>query len=369
MIPVNEPVVSKEAKENVLDCLKTGWISSAGSYIQQFEESFSDYIGKKYGITTSNGTTALHLALTVLGIGPGDEVILPDLTIISCPFAVTYTGATPVVVDVDPITGTLDPALLSQAITPRTKAIMVVHLYGHPADMDPIMKIARKHNLFVIEDAAEAHGAEYKGKKAGSIGDLSCFSFYANKLISTGEGGMVLTDNQEFYEKAKVIKDLAHSKQQRFVHEVIGYNYRLTNLQAALGCGELSHVDEYLEKKRWMAKEYNQRLRNIRELILPVELDWAKSSYWMYAVRVSENSSIDKQTLRQRLKDVGVDTRDYFYPIHQQPFYTKQSMFKNISCPVSEELSISGLYLPSGLAITIDQIEQVSAALQSIFTR
>jgi len=366
MIPVNEPVLSAEAKKNVIDCLDSGWISSSGSYIKKFEENFAKYIGVSYATTTTNGTTALHLALTSLGIGVGDEVIIPNLTIISCAVAVLYTGAIPVFVDVQAGSGGLDPLLLEASITKKTKAIMVVHLYGHPADMDSIMAIAKKHNLLVIEDAAEAHGALYKGKKVGSIGDVGCFSFYANKIITTGEGGMVVTNNKELYEKANLLKNLAHSPHQRFVHEEVGFNYRMTNMQAALGVGELEHIDEYIEKKCWIAAEYNKRLGNIPFLELPHEESWAKSVYWMYAVLLTNKSPISKDQFRSRLLELGCDTRDYFYPLHRQPVFRSLHMKFTDTFPVSVDLSARGLYLPSGLAITQSQIESVCASISTI---
>ncbi len=367
MIPVNEPVLSANAKKYVNDCLDTGWISSAGSYISRFEQDFSTYIGTKYAVTTTNGTTALHLALASLGIGPGDEVIVPDLTIISCVAAVIYTGATPVLVDVEPTYGTLDPDSLARGITPNTKAIMPVHLYGHPADMDRILEIANQHGIPVIEDAAEAHGALYKDRKAGSLGTISCFSFYANKLITTGEGGMICTNDQTIYEKAKLLKDLAHVPGKRFYHQEIGFNYRMTNLQAAIGVAELEQIDSYISHKRTMAQHYNKLLRDILYLELPQEADWARSSFWMYAVRVRPDSPIDKDTLRAILKEKGIDTRDFFYPLHKQPALHKKGLGKKASCPVSIDLSSRGFYLPSGLALSNDHIEIVSKTLHTIF--
>lgn len=368
MIPVNEPVLSAEARSNVIDCLDTRWISSAGSYIHNFEESFANYIGSTHAITTSNGTTALQLALSILEIGPGDEVIVPDLTIISCAFAVMYLGATPVFVDVDPITGTLDPTQLESKITSKTKAIMVVHLYGHPADMDPILAIAKQHSIKVVEDAAEAHGAEYKGKRVGNLSDIGCFSFYANKLITTGEGGMIVTDDAELAAKAQLQKNLSHSAGKRFWHEEIGYNFRMTNLQAALGVGELGHIDEYVAKKRTMANTYQELLADIPFLILPTEASWAKSVYWMYAVTVSPNSPITKDELRKRLLELQVDTREYFYPLHNQPVVKKLTNQPDQNFPVSIDLSKRGFYLPSGLALTEEQQQTVSTVLHQIFS-
>lgn len=365
MIPVNEPVLSPEVKTYVNHALDTGWISSAGSYIKQFETNYASWMGVKHAISVTNGTAALHLALASLGIGPGDEVILPDLTIISCAFAVMYTGATPVFVDVDPNTFTLDPAKIEQAITSHTKAIMPVHLYGHPTNMDPIIAIANKHNLKIVEDAAESHGALYKNKKVGSLGDIGCFSFYANKIITTGEGGMIVTNNDTVNEKARLIKDLSHDPSKRFFHKEIGWNYRMTNLAAAVGCAQLLHVDEYIAKKIWMANEYNEALKNVSGLVLPKEMPWAKSVYWMYAVTLDKNIKKSKNQIRKELFENGVDTRDFFYPLHSQPvlakYYKKESVF-----PVSDKASERGFYLPSGLALTKEQLLEVAQALKTI---
>jgi perosamine synthetase len=369
MIPVNEPLIPPNAKKYVNDCLKTGWISSAGTYISKFEESFAKFSETKYATTVTNGTAALHLALASLGIGPGDEVIIPDLTIISCALAVYYTGATPVVVDVEPTTGTIDPTKLENAITKRTKVIMPVHLYGHPADMDPIRKIANAHTIKILEDSAEAHGALYKGKSVGSLGDVSAYSFYANKIITTGEGGMVVTNSLEIIEKARMLKNLAHSPKRRFLHEEIGFNYRMTNLQAAVGLAGIEMVDTYIAKKRNMAEYYHSLLKDIKFLELPDEKPWAKNVYWMYAVRVSPDSPIDKETAMSRLKqEFAIDTREFFLPLHTQPVAKKLGLKVPLPCPVSLDLSSRGFYIPSGLAITKSQMDQVSDALHALYS-
>lgn len=380
MIPVNEPLIAKNAQKYVLDCIKTGWISSAGQYITKFEEQFAKFIGTKYAVTTTSGTTALQLALASLGIGKNDEVIIPDLTIISCVLAVLYLGAKPVFVDVDSQTGNIDPTKIEAKISKKTRAIMVVHLYGHPANMAPIITLAKKYHLWIIEDAAEAHGAQVKVKsqksevksreksewrKVGSIGDIGCFSFYGNKIITSGEGGMLVTNNKKIYEKAKSLKDLAHSKKRRFLHYQIGYNFRMTNLQAALGLAQLEQVDKYIAKKRWMAQEYHKQLKDIPFLELPSEGPWVKNVYWMYALKVKKNSPISKTQLRKRLFDMGVDTRDFFIPMHQQPILKSLGLASG-HYPVSTDLSARGFYLPSGLAITQDQIKTVANAIKKI---
>lgn len=368
MIPVNEPVLSPNATTYVTDCIKSGWISSAGSYISRFEKSFAAYIGVGHAITTTSGTTALHLAVASLGIGPGDEVIMTDLTIISCPLSVMYTGATPVFVDVDPVTFTIDPSRIEQKITKRTRAIMVVHLYGHPCDMDPIMALAKKYKLAVIEDAAEAHGALYKGKKVGSIGDIGIFSFYANKIVTSGEGGMVVTNDSRLALRANLLKNLAHSPRRRFWHEHIGFNYRMTNLSAAIGLAQLESIEIYIKKKKWMAREYEKALNGIPYLTLPPHQSWAQSVYWMYALTLTKDAPVSKNEVRKRLKEIGIDTRDFFYPLHIQPIL-RQFVKKNDHFPISHFASRHGLYVPSGLAITRGQIHTVARALGEILAR
>ncbi len=382
MIPVNEPLIAKHAQKYVLDCLKTGWVSSAGHYITDFEREFSRFIGSTYAVTTTNGTTALHLALASLGIGKGDEVIIPDLTIISCALAVIYTGATPVLVDVERRTGNIDPSCIEQKITKKTKAIMVVHLYGHPVDLRKVMKIAKKHKLLVIEDAAQAHGAMINmatsknnkpvWKRVGSIGDVGCFSFYGNKIVTTGEGGMVVTNNKAHCLKMRLLKDLAHSPSTRFLHEEVGFNYRMTNLQAALGLAQLEMVEPYIKKKRWMAKLYTRGLSNITSIELPVEENWARSVYWMYSIKVKADSPIHRDEVCLKLRQKNIDTRNFFLPIHSQPVMKKlgfSDKSQQRSLTVSEDLANRGFYIPSGLAITQKQINEVINALQTIFTQ
>lgn len=367
MIDVNTPVLTPNATKYVMDCIRSGWISSAGSYIKRFEEAFARYIGVRHAITATNGTAALHLAITGLEFSKGDEVIMPDLTIISCPFSVLYEDATPVFVDVDPVTLTIDPNKIEEKITKRTRAIMVVHLYGHPADMDPIMKIAKKYHLPVIEDAAEAHGSLYKGKKVGGIGTIGIFSFYANKIVTTGEGGMVVTNNKRLADRVRLLKNLAHSPKRRFWHEKIGFNYRMTNISAAIGLAQLESIDTYLEKKKWMAKEYKKALRGIPYLVLPSEQPWATNVYWMYALTLTKKAPITKNALRMRLKDLGIDTRDFFFPLHTQPILKPYNK-RNDRFPISTSASRRGFYIPSGLALTKEEIQRVAGALRKILS-
>ncbi len=365
MIPVNAPLISEDSKRNVMEALDTGWISSAGKYVTQFEEGFAQYLGVAHATTVSNGTAALHLALAALNISEGDEVIIPDMTIASCGFAVRYVGATPVFVPVQKDTGNIDPEALSAALSPRTKAIMVVHLYGHPADMDAITAFAQQHNLLVIEDAAEAHGATYQGKKAGSFGDVACFSFYGNKILTTGEGGMIVTNRQDVIDRARLLKDLAHKPGQRFFHEELGFNFRLTNLQAALGVGELSHLEEYIERKRRMAALYNELLAGIPGLVLPTERPGVRSVYWMYNIVLGDEISLSREDFMAKLKEQGIDTRTYFYPLHELPVFAGVSRTVG-DTSTADMLSRRGLYLPSGLALTESEIRQVSESVRSI---
>lgn len=368
MIPVNQPLIAKNALRYVSDCIKSGWISSAGSYINRFEEAFAAFIGVKYAITTTNGTTALHLALATLGIGPGDEVILPDHTMFACASAICYTGAKPVVVDVDRDTWNMDVTKIEKKITKRTKVIMPVHIYGHPVDMDPVLNLAKKYHIRVVEDAAESHGALYKNKMVGSFGNINAFSFYANKIVTTGEGGMVVTNDTKLAARARMLKDLAHSAKRRFLHEEIAYNYRLTNLQAALGLAQLQEVKRFIEKKLWMANLYNQLLSDLKGITLPPHKPWARNVYWMYAILIEDSFGITRDELQRKLKEKGVDTRTFFIPLHRQPALKKLGLYQGTEkeYPVSNEISERGMYLPSGLAITKRQIEMVSYAIHEI---
>jgi perosamine synthetase len=367
MIPVNEPFIGKEELKNIQDCLLSGWISSKGKYINRFEEGFARFCGVKYGISVTSGTTALHLALVTLGIGPGDEVIVPDFTMIASAYAVLYTGARPIFVDSEERYWNMDVSKVEECITKKTKAIMSVHIYGHPVDMDPLIKLARKYRLFIIEDAAEAHGATYKGKKCGSMGDIGCFSFYANKLVTTGEGGMVVTDNKKLAEKARRIKDLAHSAKKRFLHTELGYNYRMTNMQAAVGLGQLGRVDEIVRKKRKMADVYGRHLKDIKGIRLPREAGWARNVYWMYSILVENDFGLKRDELISELCRFGIETRTFFVPMHRQPVL-KRSVpgLGKRRFPVADYISKTGLYLPSGLTIQEDEIAFVCGKIKHI---
>jgi len=365
MIPVCEPTIGKDELKNVTNCIETNWISSIGKYIKEFEEKFSKYCNAKHGITTNSGTTALHLALISLDIGGGDEVILPTLTMVATADAVVYTGAKPVFVDSEPKTWNIDVKKIEEKINDKTKAIIPVHIYGHPVDMDAILEIAKKYNLYVIEDAAEAHGAEYKGKKVGCLGDIGCFSFYANKIITTGEGGMIVTNDDEIAEKARLLKDLAHSKEKRFLHNFIGFNYRMTNLQAAVGVAQLEKIEKFVRMRRNNAMLYNSLLGNIKGITLPVEEEWAKNVYWMYSILIEDDFGIDRDELRIQLKKNGIETRTFFIPMHQQPIFKKMGLSEG-NCPVADELSRKGLYLPSSSSLTEKDIRFVCQNIKKI---
>jgi len=363
-VMVNEPLLSEEAKKNVVDALDTGWISSSGSYVKKFEKDFASVYGVKYAITVANGTAALHVALLALGIGSGDEVIVPAFTMGASWLAVMYTGAKPVFVDCELDTYNIDVTKIEKKINSKTKAILPVHIYGQPCEMDKIMFLAKKYNLFVVEDAAEVHGALYKGRLAGTIGDLGCFSFYANKIITTGEGGMIITNDKNLADKCYKFKDLHHSAK-RFIHDGVGFNYRMTNLQAAIGCGELIHLDEYVEKKIWMAKLYDEILRDVTGIVCPTTREGIKNVYWMYGVVVDNKKiSVSKDQIREKLKEVGVDTRDFFYSPEDQPVLAPLLLGEKF--PNTKYLSEHGFYLPSGLAITEEQIRYTTEQLKKI---
>jgi len=364
MIAVNEPLIGEREIEYVLNCLKTGWISSAGKYIQEFEEKWAEYCGMKSGVAVSNGTTALETAVACIGIEPGDEIIMPTFTIISCALAIIRNGGVPVLIDSEPRTWCVDVTKISEKITLKTRAIMPVHIYGHPVDMDPVKELAKKYNLVIIEDAAEAHGAEYKGKKCGGLGDISCFSFYANKIITTGEGGMLLTNNKEYEEKARSLRNLCFRQDRRFYHTELGHNFRLTNIQAAIGLAQLERIDELIEKKRWIGRNYNERLKDISGLILPTEEPWAKNVYWMYGVILDESTSIDAKEFALCLRKQGVDTRPFFLGMHEQPLFHEMGLFKDEHYPVAEMIARQGLYLPSGLTLIEEEIDIVTNAVR-----
>ena len=368
MILVNEPVIGKKEKEFIQDCLDTGWISSSGSYIDKFEQSWADYCGMEHGIAVSNGTAALEIAIACLGLESGDEVILPSFTIISCIQAITYSNLVPVLVDCDPLTWCMSVNQVESKITSRTRAIMPVHMYGHPVDMDPLIELAKKHNLKIIEDAAEVHGGEYKGRKCGSMGDISTFSFFANKIITTGEGGMILTNNSSYAEKARKLRNLCFEPGRRFVHKSLGYNYRMTNMQAAIGCAQVERIEELVKKKIAIGQYYQKHLRDIPGLQLPIEKDWAKNVYWMYGLVLNESTGENADSFALKMKNIGIETRPFFLGMHEQPYYRNKGFFIGESYPVTEFIARQGLYIPSGLNLTPDIQDKVIIAVRKLLS-
>ena len=363
-IPVYQPLLGNEEKENVMDCLSSGWISSLGKYLELFEQGFSQYCGKKYGISTSNGTTALHVALRALGVSATDEVIVPTLSFIATANSVLYANAKPVFVDSERETWNLDPSLIEKCITKKTKAIVAVHLYGHPANMQELRRIANRHKLYLVEDAAEAHGAICNGKRVGSFGDISCFSFYGNKVITTGEGGMCLTDDLKLAEKMKLLRDHGMSKTRRYWHPELGYNYRMTNIQAALGVAQLSRIDRILAMKNRIAQWYNQNLEGIEGIELPPQASWATNVYWLYSILIKKDFGLSRDKLMEKLKSKGIDSRPFFIPNHQMPYFHENT---KKAFPVAKMLSDQGVNLPSFPELQEKQVKYISRCIQECF--
>ena len=363
IIPVCEPTLGGNELKYVQQAVETNWISSAGSFIRDFEAKFAEACGARYGIACANGTVAIHLALATLGLEPGDEVIVPTFTMIATINAVAYCGATPVLVDCEPDYWQMDVAQVAAKITPRTKAIIPVHIYGHPVHMDPLMELARRHGIVVIEDAAEAHGAEYKGRRAGSLGDAASFSFYGNKIFTTGVGGMITTDNREIAHLAWNLRDHAFSSERHFWHKYVGFNYRMTNLQAAIGLAQVEQMDKFVAARRAHAAEYTRRLAGIPGITTPPQAEWAKNVYWMYGILVDKAAyGLNRDELRRVLAENGIETRTFFIPMHCQPVYWQQ--FKGQRYPVAEALCRDGFYLPSASSLTLDEIEYVTGVIR-----
>ncbi len=366
MIPVFEPIIGEEEIAYVTDALLKGELSGTfGRYLETFEKEFAEFCGCKYGVAVSNGTTALHLAVAAAGIQPGDEVLVSASTNIATALAVAHNNAIPVPVDSEEDTWNLDLKLIEGLITSKTKAIIPVHLFGHPVDMDALMALATKHNLVVIEDCAESHGATCRGRMTGSFGDMGCFSFYANKIITTGEGGMVVTSDKALAERLRLLRNLAFTTP-RFRHEELGYNFRMTGYQAAMGVAQLRRIGHVLEEKCRIAHTYNGLLADIPGLALPVEKDWARNVYWMYAVVVEKEFGMSRDQLIAGLKRRGVDTRTFFCPMNQQPCLQVLPGFKNVPCPVADRIWESGLYLPSTYTLTEVQLRKVADALRDL---
>ena len=353
-IPVAAPALVGNEKVYVLDCLESTWISSSGKYIERFEAAFAGFCGVKHALACCNGTVALHLTLMALGVAPGDEVIVPTLTFVATANAVTYCGAQPVFVDSEPETWNLDPSLLEDLITPRTKGIIVVHLYGHPVDMDPVLALARKHGLFVAEDAAEAHGAEYKGRCVGSLGDIATFSFYGNKIITTGEGGMVVTNDGELAARVRQLKGQGMDPNRRYWFTMIGYNYRMTNVAAAIGLAQLEKAEWHIARRREIAAQYAKRLGNLPGVTLQFEKPWARNVYWMTSVVLDEQSPVPRGTVMAELADAGIETRPFFHPMHTLPMY--RGLAKGQCLPVAERLAAQGFNLPSSATLSKEDV-------------
>ena len=368
MIPINEPLLKGNEKKYLEQCIDTGWISSDGPFVHQFELEFANKVGRKFGIAVANGSVAIDSVVAALGIGQGDEVIMPTFTIISCAAPIVRAGAVPVLIDVDLKTWNLKTEDIEKKITAKTKAIMVVHIYGLPVDMDPILVLAKKYNLFIIEDAAEVIGQTYRGKQCGSFGDISTFSFYPNKHITTGEGGMILTDNEQLANKCRELRNLSFIPPRRFIHEELGWNFRMTNLQAALGVAQLEKLDEFLIKKRMIGDWYNKLLSNISNIQLPLKAtDYSENIFWVYGLLIDKKFPLSAIEVMKKLNDAGVATRPFFYPMHKQPVFIKMGLFKDVDCPTSEYLADKGFYIPSGLGLTYEQAVVVSNEIKKIF--
>tara|TARA_B100000315_G_scaffold256150_1_gene301383 strand:- start:846 stop:2006 length:1161 start_codon:yes stop_codon:yes gene_type:complete len=370
-IPVNTPLLDGSEKRYLLECIDSGWISSEGPYVREFEHKFADLVGRRYAVSVTSGSAALEVVVTATGIVKDDEVIMPTFTIISCINPLIRVGAVPVLVDADPITWNTAVGQIEEKITPRTKAIMAVHTYGLPVDMDPVLALAKAHDLMVIEDAAEAIGLDYKGKACGSFGDVSTFSFYPNKLITTGEGGMIVTDDERIAEKCRSLRNLCFQAQKRFVHEKLGWNFRMTNLQAALGLAQLERLEQSVQKKRWIGRRYNEVLTDLVDIIqLPCyKTEYAENIYWVYGiVPRGELSDLSADIFMRHLKERGIGSRPFFWPIHEQPVFRKANLFQDRSYPVSERIARKGFYIPSGLGLKEDDVFTVAEKVKEVLS-
>jgi perosamine synthetase len=368
-VPVNQPVLDGNERKYLLECIETGWISSEGPFVKKFETRMAARMNRRHAVAVTSGTTALDAAVEALGIGLGDEVILPSFTIISCVMQIARSGATPVFVDCDPNHWNMDVSQIEAKITARTKAIMAVHIYGLPVDMDPVLEIALRHGLKVIEDAAEAIGLEYKGRPCGGFGDVSTLSFYPNKHVTTGEGGMVLTDDDALAERVRGLRNLCFQPQRRFIHEELGWNLRMTNIQAAIGLAQLERLDQSILKKREIGRMYQERLADLPGVQLPLPAtNYADNIYWVFGLVLQDQIRMDAVEAMKRLSERGVCTRPFFYALHRQPVLLKKGVCVAQNLPVSEYLSEKGFYIPSGLALTEEQIEYVSKVVRAILS-
>ena len=366
-IPVNEPLLDGNEKKYLAECIDTGWISSEGPFVERFEKNFASRIGRKHGIAVTNGTAALDAAIEAIEIKSGDEVILPAFTIISCVLQIVRSGAKPVLIDSDPVTWNMDVNQIESKITKKTKAIMVVHIYGLPVDMDPVIEICKKYGLKLIEDTAEQIGQSYKGKLCGSFGDISTMSFYPNKHITTGEGGMIFTDDDNLAEKCRKLRNMYFQEDKRFVHEKLGWNLRMTNIQASLGVAQLERLDDFVLKKRWIGHKYNELLKELDGIQLPLpKTNYSENIYWVYGVVLDDTIKFSASEAIKLLTKHNVGSRPFFFPIHQQPVLKKLGLFLDEKYPVAEKLYQRGFYIPSGLALNEKQLEEVASILKSI---
>ena len=364
-IPVNVPLLNGNERKYLNECIETGWISSEGPFVKKFEDEFAQLVNKKYAISVTNGSAALEAAISALNLKKGDEVILPTFTIISCVSPLIRLGITPIFIDSYDDTWNMDVSQIEDKITDKTKAIMAVHIFGLSVDMDPLIKLANQYNLLIIEDAAEAIGLNYKGKPCGSFGDISTFSFYPNKLITSGEGGMIVTDDETLAERCRSLRNLCFKPEKRFVHDELGWNFRMTNLQAAVGLAQLEQLSESVIKKRWIGNKYQKNLKEVEGLIqLPLKkTDYTENIYWVFAMVLNDVTSLNgADEMMAELSQYGIGTRPFFFPLHKQPVLS----YSNSQCPVSETIARNGFYIPSGLAITADEIDRVSECVISV---
>lgn len=366
-VPVNEPLLNGNELKYLQECIETGWISSEGPFVRRFEEEFAVRVGRMHGISVCNGSAALDAAVAALDIGQGDEVILPTFTIISCAVSIVRAGAIPVVVDCEPDTWNMDVGQIEDKITSRTKAIMVVHIYGLSVDMGPVISLAEKYGLKIIEDAAESHGLTYNGKPCGSFGDISMFSFYPNKLITTGEGGMIVTNDDHLAERCRSLRNLCFQPKKRFVHEELGWNFRMSNIQAALGVAQLERLDKSIAKKKYIGRRYNELLSDIPGIQLPLpETDYAENIYWVYGILLDNDNTFDADEAMRQLAKHKIGTRPFFWPMHEQPVFKKMGLFHDENHPVAERIARRGFYIPNGLALAEPQIKKVVEALKEM---
>lgn len=365
MIPVNEPLLNGNEKKYLSECIDGGWVSSEGPFVRRFEDEFSKRVNRRYGIAVCNGSAALDVAISALGIGAGDEVLMPTFTIISCAAAVVRAGAVPVIIDADPVNWNMRTDLIESHVTARTRAIMAVHIYGLPVDMTPLTAVAAKYRLKVIEDAAEAIGQNYNGNPCGSFGDISTFSFYANKHVTTGEGGMVLTNDEALADRCRHLRDLCFGKDNRFKHYSLGWNYRMSNLQAAVGVAQIERLGATVSKKRQIGRWYDELLEDIPVERAPATMAYADNLWWVYGI-VLPIDGPDARQVMKLLGDRGVATRPFFWPMHEQPVLLAMGLFKDTSCPVAERIARRGFYIPCGVALTRDQAEEVAINLREI---